>query len=290
MRTFLTPVRWQNDRVAERFSTMQPRPGAVVARAADVLRRHRTAATTAGHVNVSPKGLRHAARARREPRGVSRSDRQRRRDDRASARERSHHVDGVRVQRKSAHLAPVRHRHGAPARHAGVRRARAGVPRPPGAARSIIDIAVDRVTTSCGYAVPLMDLVDDRDRLLEWAEKKGDDGIEAYWGTKNAVSIDGLPGIAAMTLRRPDRACTRARMTELDVDALLLSVGPDLPYLTGYEAMPLERLTMFVLPRAGDAQLVVPRLEAPRVERAARRCSRSCRGTRPTIRSRSSRG
>jgi len=54
-------------------------------------------------------------------------------------------------------------------------------------------------------------------------------------------------------------------MRELDVDVLLLSVGPDLPYLTGYEAMPLERLTMLVLPAEGDASLVVPRLEAPRV-------------------------
>ena len=54
-------------------------------------------------------------------------------------------------------------------------------------------------------------------------------------------------------------------MAELGVDVLLLSVGPDLPYLTGYEAMPLERLTMLVLPRDGDATLVVPRLEAPRV-------------------------
>src|SRR5437763_13034198 len=54
-------------------------------------------------------------------------------------------------------------------------------------------------------------------------------------------------------------------MRELDVDVLLLSVGPDLPYLTGYEAMPLERLTMLVLPADGDAALVVPRLEAPRV-------------------------
>jgi Xaa-Pro aminopeptidase len=57
----------------------------------------------------------------------------------------------------------------------------------------------------------------------------------------------------------------RARMTELDVDVLLLSVGPDLPYLVGYEAMPLERLTMLVLPQSGDVRLVVPRLEAPRV-------------------------
>jgi Xaa-Pro aminopeptidase len=54
-------------------------------------------------------------------------------------------------------------------------------------------------------------------------------------------------------------------MDELGVDVLLLSVGADLPYLTGYEAMPLERLTMLVLPQEGDARLVVPRLEAPRV-------------------------
>lgn len=60
-------------------------------------------------------------------------------------------------------------------------------------------------------------------------------------------------------------ARARARMHELDVDTLLLSVGPDLPYFTGYEAMPLERLTMLVVRREGDAVLVVPRLEAPRV-------------------------
>ena len=58
---------------------------------------------------------------------------------------------------------------------------------------------------------------------------------------------------------------TRARMTELGVDALLLSVGADLPWLTGYTAMPLERLTMLVVPVDGDATLVVPQLEAPRV-------------------------
>jgi Xaa-Pro aminopeptidase len=57
----------------------------------------------------------------------------------------------------------------------------------------------------------------------------------------------------------------RAQMDDAGVDVLLLSVGADLPYLTGYEAMPLERLTMFVLPKVGDAKLVVPRLEAPRV-------------------------
>ena len=49
------------------------------------------------------------------------------------------------------------------------------------------------------------------------------------------------------------------------VDVCLLSVGPDLPWLTGYEAMPLERLTMLVVPHDGDATLVVPNLEVPRV-------------------------
>ena len=54
-------------------------------------------------------------------------------------------------------------------------------------------------------------------------------------------------------------------MTEQRIDTLLLSVGHDLPYLTGYTAMPLERLTMLVVPRDGDATMVIPRLEAPRV-------------------------
>jgi len=66
-----------------------------------------------------------------------------------------------------------------------------------------------------------------------------------------------------MFAARVDRV--RERMRDLSVEVLLLSVGPELPYLTGYEAMPLERLTMLVLPADGDATLLVPRLEAPRV-------------------------
>src|SRR5438132_8203868 len=66
-----------------------------------------------------------------------------------------------------------------------------------------------------------------------------------------------------MFVERQDRV--RAQMAALGVDALLPSVGPDLPWLTGYTAMPLERLTMLVLPADGEVTLVVPRLEAPRV-------------------------
>lgn len=46
------------------------------------------------------------------------------------------------------------------------------------------------------------------------------------------------------------------------LDALLIGVGPDLQYLAGYAAMPLERLTMLVVPAVGPTTLVVPRLEA----------------------------
>jgi len=60
-------------------------------------------------------------------------------------------------------------------------------------------------------------------------------------------------------------ARVRAAMAEQGTDVLLLSVGPDLPWLTGYEAMPLERLTMLVLRRDGTPTLVIPKLEAPRV-------------------------
>lgn len=68
----------------------------------------------------------------------------------------------------------------------------------------------------------------------------------------------------------PDRiGRAREAMAASGVHALCLSVGKDLPYLTGYSAMPLERLTMLVLPADGDAVLVVPELEAPRVDRSA---------------------
>ncbi|HVA85465.1 MAG TPA: aminopeptidase P family N-terminal domain-containing protein, partial [Candidatus Saccharimonadales bacterium] len=46
------------------------------------------------------------------------------------------------------------------------------------------------------------------------------------------------------------------------LDALLIGVGADLRYLTGYVALPLERLTMLVVPAFGRPGLVVPRLEA----------------------------
>jgi len=69
----------------------------------------------------------------------------------------------------------------------------AGFPELPGR-RAIIDVAVDRVSTSCGYAVPLMDLVGDRERLLDWSRAKGEEALAEYRVSKNAQSIDGCPG------------------------------------------------------------------------------------------------
>lgn len=66
-----------------------------------------------------------------------------------------------------------------------------------------------------------------------------------------------------MTMERIE--ATRNEMRRRGIDALLVSVGSDLPYLTSYRAFPLERITALVLPVDGDPALFVPRLEAPRV-------------------------
>jgi Xaa-Pro aminopeptidase len=63
------------------------------------------------------------------------------------------------------------------------------------------------------------------------------------------------------------------------VDGLLIGVGADMRYLTGYPAMPLERLTMLVIPTVGDRALVAPRLEvAP-----ARLCPPAASGDLPVV-------
>jgi Xaa-Pro aminopeptidase len=54
-----------------------------------------------------------------------------------------------------------------------------------------------------------------------------------------------------------------AAVADAGLDALLLTPGPDLRYVTGYDAHQLERLTCLVVPASGDPVLVVPRLELP---------------------------
>lgn len=61
--------------------------------------------------------------------------------------------------------------------------------------RSIIDIHVDRVSDSCGFAVPLMEYQGERDLLHQFLGRRTDDVIENYRAEKNARSIDDLPAL-----------------------------------------------------------------------------------------------
>jgi Pyridoxamine 5'-phosphate oxidase len=64
-------------------------------------------------------------------------------------------------------------------------------------ARSVVRVQVDRVSTSCGYGVPLLRYEGERDQLTMWADRRGPEGLVEYREEKNAVSIDGLPGLSA---------------------------------------------------------------------------------------------
>ncbi len=59
-------------------------------------------------------------------------------------------------------------------------------------------------------------------------------------------------------------ARTQEALRGASIDALLVGPSADLRYLTGYHALPLERLTLLVVPADGEPRLVVPALEAPR--------------------------
>lgn len=62
-------------------------------------------------------------------------------------------------------------------------------------ARSIIVVALTRVTDSCGYGVPLFKYEGERPQLHAWARKQGPEGLQDYRQRKNKYSIDGLPGL-----------------------------------------------------------------------------------------------
>ncbi|WP_350287359.1 pyridoxamine 5'-phosphate oxidase family protein [uncultured Croceitalea sp.] len=59
-------------------------------------------------------------------------------------------------------------------------------------ARQIIEMKVDLVQTSCGFAVPFMDFKEERTTLNTWAKKQGETRIAEYWKNRNTKSIDGF--------------------------------------------------------------------------------------------------
>ena len=61
--------------------------------------------------------------------------------------------------------------------------------------RSVIRVHLERITDSCGYAVPTYRYVRERNQLVQWAERKGADGLATYQRVNNARSVDGLPGL-----------------------------------------------------------------------------------------------
>ncbi|HEX2411527.1 MAG TPA: pyridoxamine 5'-phosphate oxidase family protein [Solirubrobacteraceae bacterium] len=73
-----------------------------------------------------------------------------------------------------------------------------------GTVRSVIEVDVERVSDSCGFVVPRMDYVGERDQLYRWSanrvRRQGPDAMRDYVADKNAESMDGLPG-----LREPSR-------------------------------------------------------------------------------------
>jgi hypothetical protein len=71
----------------------------------------------------------------------------------------------------------------------------------PDARRAIVRVDVTRIADACGYGVPVMALAEQRPHARLWAEKKlrsgGVAALEQYVSDRNAVSIDGLPGVGS---------------------------------------------------------------------------------------------
>ena len=102
------------------------------------------------------------------------------------------------------------------------------------------------------------------------------------------LAIDRTRGVAGMIAARPsipaeryrDRLASAASLAEeAGLAAILVGVGADMRYLTGYPAMPLERLTMLVIPAGGSPSLVAPLLEAT----PARSCPPAAAGYLPVV-------
>jgi hypothetical protein len=67
--------------------------------------------------------------------------------------------------------------------------------------RGVVIVEASRIADSCGFGVPRMDLVGERDQFVRWSEqqlaKHGPAWKARYMAANNMVSIDGLPGYVA---------------------------------------------------------------------------------------------
>ncbi|MFJ9774586.1 pyridoxamine 5'-phosphate oxidase family protein [Kitasatospora sp. NPDC101157] len=71
--------------------------------------------------------------------------------------------------------------------------------------RAIVLVHAERVSDSCGYAVPFMDYRADRDLHAQYFDRKGEEQFSAYCEGKPLVrtSIDGLPALPLPVPARP---------------------------------------------------------------------------------------
>ena len=87
-------------------------------------------------------------------------------------------------------------------------------------ARGIVVVDVTRISDSCGFGVPRLEMVAERDHLLRWSENKlekdGPDWKARYMAANNAASIDGLPGY------EPDRDLAATEMAALSSEGRTL--------------------------------------------------------------------
>ncbi len=78
--------------------------------------------------------------------------------------------------------------------------------------RQIITVDIHRVQTSCGFGVPLYEYQQQRQVLIEWAEKKGETGIKQYHQQKNMTSIDGLVTPLSQFVGEEDGNCSHLHL------------------------------------------------------------------------------
>jgi hypothetical protein len=60
-------------------------------------------------------------------------------------------------------------------------------------ARQILDLQINLVLKSCGFGVSLFDFVGQRDTLIQWADRKGEEGLMTHWKERNQWSLDDKP-------------------------------------------------------------------------------------------------
>lgn len=90
--------------------------------------------------------------------------------------------------------------------------------------RAVVVVDVERISDSCGYGVPVMDLIGERDLLRLGAVKRGPDGLAAYRAERNATSIDGLPGMPASQPAGPFLSGGADHLSDGSIDASAASI------------------------------------------------------------------